>query len=835
MDGVPADGRGLLLPRSAALSALGPQRTFTPEATEAAFPLGGIGTGNVSLGARGELRDWEIFNSQGVGNHLPYAFFAIRAHAAGDAAVTRVLEARRRPPFSGGHGYFPGHVAGLPRLEHSELSVEYPFARVRFSDPGLPVEVRLEAFTPFIPLDADDSGIPAAVLRYVVRNVSDRPTDVSVVGSMPNPVGFSGYTLLFDLDLAGQPRNDEYRDGGVRGVSYTNPALLADDLLTGSFALLTRDAPGVTVKPNWLDGFWWDGITDMWADFSQDGRLEPPAPPPPLEGAFPVESRLRVGSVASQGRLEPGEELTFEFILAWHFPNRARAWLGHILDDTNADQRVRNHYATRFRDALDVAGYLVRELPRLEGRSRDFCRAFLDTTLPPFVLDAATQGITVLRSTTCFRLEDGTLLGWEGGFDQRGACEGSCTHVWNYAQTAAYLFPELERSMRAVEFLLETDADGRMSFRTNQVFGAPRWQMLPAADGQLGTVVRLYREWLLSGDDGFLARMWPAAQRAIGYALRAWDLDGDGLLEAERHNTYDIEFHGPDPLTNSMLLAALAAASRMARAMGDVAASEGYAQQLARSSAAMDRSLWNGEYYHQAIEDVNAHRYQFGDGCLADQLLGQSLAHLVGLGHLLPADHVRSAIAAVFRHDFRPSLVTHDNVQRTFALGDEAGLVLCSWPNGGRPRLPFVYADEVWSGVEYQVAAHLVYEGFVDAALTIVDAVRARHDGLRRNPWDEVEFGHHYARSMASWAVYVALCGFQCDLPAARIDFRPAMHETDFRAFWCSGAGWGIYRQQVDATTGERTWSIEVIEGSLDGIRVNGSDRISTPADAPRR
>ena len=275
--------------------------------------------------------------------------------------------------------------------------------------------------------------------------------------------------------------------------------------------------------------------------------------------------------------------------------------MGHILEDANAGQRVRNHYATRFRDALDVAGYLAAELPRLEGRSRAFSRAFLDTTLPPSVIDAATQGITVLRSTTCFRIEDGTLLGWEGGFDHRGACEGSCTHVWNYAQTVAYLFPELERSMRAVEFLLETDAEGRMSFRTNQVFGAPRWQMLPAADGQLGTIVRLYREWLLSGDDDFLRRMWPAAQRAIEYALREWDRDGDGLLEAERHNTYDIEFHGPDPLTNSMLLAALAAGEPDGTATWVMCQPPRATSDSWRGRRRpWTHALWNGEYYRQA-------------------------------------------------------------------------------------------------------------------------------------------------------------------------------------------------------------------------------------------
>jgi non-lysosomal glucosylceramidase len=560
----------------------------------------------------------------------------------------------------------------------------------------------------------------------------------------------------------------------------------------------------------------------MWDVFAATGQVGPSVDPPPLAGAFPVRSSLRVGSVASSRRLPAGAEHTFEFLLAWHFPNRPRAWQGHILEDTNRDQRVRNHYATRFRDATDVVRQVDDDLPRLESRSRAFARAFHASSVPREIIEAAIQGITVLRSTTCFRIEDGTLLGWEGGFDQRGACEGSCTHVWNYAQTVAYLFPELERTMRRVEFLLETDDAGRMSFRTNRVFGAPRWDMLPAADGQLGTIVRLCREWLLSGDDEFLRQMWPAAQRAIAYALAAWDRDGDGLLEAERHNTYDIEFHGPDPLTNSMLLAALAAAARMADGLGDTASAEGYRRQLARSSAAMDARLWDGEYYRQELVDVDAHRYQFGSGCLADQLLGQCLAHLSGLGHLLPEDHVRSAIEAVYRHDFRPSLSEHVNLQRTFALGDEAGLVLCTWPKGGRPRLPFVYSDEVWTGVEYQVATELLCEGLVDEAISIVQAVRARHDGYRRSPWDEVEFGHHYARSMASWGVFVAFTGFRCDLSAGRISFHPAKDADDFQTFWSCGAGWGTYHQWLDPSTRERRSAIEVIEGSLEGVTVNG-------------
>ena len=224
-------------------------------------------------------------------------------------------------------------------------------------------------------------------------------------------------------------------------------------------------------------------------------------------------------------------------------------------------------------DAWEVAERLHDELPALEASTRDFHDALFGSTLPAEVVDAVTSTLVVLRSTTCLLLEDGSPGGrfaaWEGSFDHAGSCEGTCTHVWNYAQTAAWLFPALERSARRTEFLDETLPDGRMRFRANSVFGNTPMEFHPAVDGQLGSVVRLYREWRFSGDDDFLREVWPGARRALEFAFTTWDSDGDFVLDSQQHNTYDIEFYGENMLANSIFFAALRAGARLAEHLGE--------------------------------------------------------------------------------------------------------------------------------------------------------------------------------------------------------------------------------------------------------------------------
>jgi uncharacterized protein (DUF608 family) len=534
------------------------------------------------------------------------------------------------------------------------------------------------------------------------------------------------------------------------------------------------------------------------------------------------------------------------FVLAWHFPNLTNYW---NRGTSVLGARLGNWYTSRHPDAWAVARDVVARLPQLEAQTREFQETLFSSSLPPAVLDAVSSQMSILRTATCLRTEDGAFHAFEGCNDGDGSCPMDCTHVWNYEQALAHLYPDLERSMRQTDFGTNTRPNGRMSFRTLlPVTSGELWEYKPAADGQMGCLLKLYREWLLSGDTDWLRGLWPAARRALEWAWEpgSWDADRDGVMEGEQHNTYDIEFFGPNTMVGSLYLGALKAMAVMAEAVGDDKTAGRCTAVLASGQAKLDAQLWNGRFYRQRVvvpsappdgiarEDWHPSpvrpgesepRYQYGSGCLSDQLLGQWFCHVVGLGYVLPEEHVRSALDAVFRHNWRSSLADHESCQRTYALNDEAGLLLCSWPEGGRPAYPFPYADEVWTGIEYQVAAHLIYEGRREDGLRIVEGLRARHDGVRRNPWDEFECGHHYARALASWSVLLALSGYAYSAPEGRLRFRPRTERaaartergTDgggvFRCFFSTGTAWGLYTRSTRGGTVSHT--LDVRRGTL--------------------
>ena len=796
-------------------------KVYPYEATECKFLLGGIGTGNVSVGTRGNYCDWEIFGQPGKGIHFPYTFFALWAKSKNTQPIVRILESRIQPPYTCSHGFISADLAGLPRFERSSFSAAYPFVNVALEDSKLPLSVELEAFTPFIPLNAKDSGIPGAVIRYKVKNNSGEALEATVASSVANAVGFNGYDL-FDNLLVKKPVKNQYLDQDqMKGLLYTSPELAEDDFTNGSIAVMTGE-DSVTVKEEWLSGAWWDGIHDFWDDFSEDGKLEFHSEFQGKESKFNDLSDLRIGSLGVRKTIPAHGEAVFEFILTWYFPNRPKYWGGHVCpENRNKKEIEHNYYAGFQKNAWDYGVYLYKNLESLEKASRSFTKALYESTLPDYVIEALANNITVLRSPTCFRISDGTFLSWEGSFPQHGSCEGNCTHVWNYAQTAAFLFPELEQSMRRTEFLLETDDIGRMAFRTLQVFGDKKWEMIPAVDGQMGTILRLYRDWKLGAGDALLKETWEKAALALDFAFTYWDSDKDCVLDDQQHNTYDIEFYGPNSLSNSLFLAALKAGKGMAAYLGDTAHAEKYAEAFRKGSEKMDSMLWGGDYYIQVIDDINAYKYQYGTGCLADQVFGQMLAHLNHLGYVLPEEHIKKAIHSVFQYNFKETMEDHVNVQRTYALNQEKGLVLCSWPQGGRPKLPFVYSDEVWSGIEYQVAVHLIFEGFVEEGLAVVKAVRERYNGYDWNPWNEVECGNHYVRSMASWSVLVALSGYQFDLVNNTIGFAPVIHQDDFRCFFSNAKNWGVYSQKRDPKSGKLETKVEILYGEADDLKVN--------------
>lgn len=795
-------------------------RSFDASASMAAFPLGGIGTGNVSLGARGDLRDWEIFNKPAKGSLLPNTFFAIRTQVGQQAPVGRVIEGPIQPPHHLSHGYHPALNAGLPRMKHARLYGEYPIAQIDFDEPSLPLSISLEAFTPLLPLNPEDSGIPCAIFTFTLTNTSPDAVSFTLVGSLANPVGGIQFDSFGNIgrNAQGQSINEFRVTETHRGLFMHAAGIEPGDLAFGSVSLVT-DHPETTVKPAWLRGAWYDYLREFWDDLLDDGLLNDLG-----YDTLPEDHKPDSGSLGLLGTLQPGESQSLRFILSWYFPNRTNSW------DVTSDKITQNHYATRFDDAWSVADYVMQHRERLTTTTHTFHDALFSSTLPPSVLDAISANIVPVRSNTCFWLADGRFFGWEGCFDDKGCCAGSCTHVWSYAQTAAYLFPSLERTMREIEFEVETEPDGYMSFRNFRAFNEQfmwAWgEQKPeaAVDGQMGSILRAYREWLLSGDTGWLRTIWPGIKRALDYASVHWDSDHDQVLDGRQHNTYDIEFYGPNPLCGIYYLAALRAVSEMAQVLDEPEIARRCQAAFETGSANLDALLWNGEYFVQRLENIDEHPYQHGAGCLADQLLGQLHARILGLGDLLPADHIRQAVKAVFDHNFRQGFHDHTNCQRTYVLNDESGLILCTWPQGGKPRFPFVYSDEVWTGIEYHVAAHLIFEGWLDEGLQIVEAARARHDGFRRNPWNEVECGHHYARSMSSWALLLSLSGFSANMSQQQISFNPALAASTepnrFRTFWSTGTAWGIYEQERAAEGEAWQASIKILGGETSGVRL---------------
>ena len=778
----------------------GPQRTFKGQSlSQIAFPLGGIGTGTVSLGGRGNLQDWEIFNRPAKGLNLPFTFFAVRVKN-NDGYLAKVLESRLLPPYTSSHGLPNSRVSGLPRLDSASFRGEYPFAYIEFSDRDLPLEIKLEAFNPLIPLDDFDSGLPIAIFYFTLKNRGYTALEGTLAFSMLNPVGYDGKVSLRNIygvnnrfaSCFGSNLNEFIEESSLRGIRMSSLKYKKEDPLYGSIAVATT-WKDITYTLRWLRSGWFDDLQDFWDQFRTEERLKEEKSPEPSP-----EGQTDVATLGLNFELLPGEEVKLPVFLAWFFPYLPEEITKYFrVEPLKEEIRLKTYYSTKFDDAWSVAKYTIENLKRLENQTRKFHDLLFSSTLPNYILDAISSQISTIRTNTCFRTEDGRFYGFEGCSDNEGCCPMNCTHVWNYEQTLAYLFPQLERTMREVEFLYNTDETGKMSFRTMLPLGTGRWGFKPAADGQMGSIMRLYREWKFSGDDEFLKRLWQNAKKALEFAWIEWDKDRDGVMEGEQHNTYDIEFYGPNTMTGLFYLGALKASSEMAEYLGEKEKSDEYLGLFQKGSKRIVEELFNGEYFIQRYDRSKGYRYQYGDGCLSDQLLGEWLSTTIGLGNLIPEEYTKKALKSIFNYNWKDNLSDHSNCQRTYALNDEKGLILCTWPRGNRERFPFPYSDEVWTGFEYQVASHLIYEGFIKEGLTIVRALRERFDGLRRNPWDEPECGHHYARAMASWALLLALSGYEYDGRNFAISFKPRLALSNFRCFFSTDSGWGIFTQKI--------------------------------------
>jgi uncharacterized protein (DUF608 family) len=787
------------------------------------FPLGGIAAGSIGLGGRGQLRDWEIFNRPNIGFRPPYAFPSIWARAGAGKPVARVLESRILPPYDGSSGLGSDDAPGLSRLESATFTGQYPLAHIRFQDHSLPVKVELNAFSPFIPHDADDSGLPVAILDYRVTNPRAVLAKVGIAFSIENTVQASDRRAN-GSNHASDTRLNEYRSNeGLAGLYMTNTGLPAEDPMAGSFVLAATSEPGVAISHwlGWPQGRWWNSPLLFWDQFSMAGTMG--TQPEPHNG---------VGVLCLNKTIAPGQSASFRFLLGWHFPNRTPEWCGWDAPPGEGKTVIGNYYATRFRNAWEAVAYTAKNLESLEARTKAFVTAFGNSTLPATVKEAASANLSTLATTTCFRTADGEFHGFEGSNDTEGCCFGNCLHVWNYETVTPFLFPSFAKSLRKSAFGYSMDEAGAMHFRQLLPAGKAR-SGFAAADGQMGQIIHAWLDWKLSGDDKWLRNLWPRLKKALEFAWvpGGWDGNRDGVFEGVQHNTYDVEFYGPNPLCGIYYLGALRAGEEMAEAVGENSSVGEYRRLFENGRKWIDGNLFNGEYYVQKIrgfrkdeiapnlrgdmgsENTEAPEYQVGGGCLADQLIGQYLADVGNLGPLVSPENIRKTLRSIYKYNYKPTLVDHENVERTYVLNDEAAVLVCDYGKAERPHIPFPYYAEAWTGQEYLVAALMMNWGMVEEGLECVGNIRSRYDGEKRNPWDEPECGHHYARAMSSWAPLVALSGVTYDGASASVIAVPRIPHENFKCFWATGTGWGTfaYRKGVSSTR----FTLNVLAGTL--------------------
>ena len=788
-----------------------------------ALPLGGIGTGTVSLGGRGELRDWEIMNRPAkgfntTGNEMDAPFFSIYTSTPGDEPVTKALMG---PLYEWEYQHMEGRAVamhGVPRFEKATFDAAYPFGRVHLTDSKMPVDVTLKAFNPLVPSQPTVSGIPIAVLYYEVRNKTDKNVIVSVCGTMRNFIGMDGSKRAKNwkgeyVPFGAKSNKNEYLTYKyLKGIYMRSDSVDKKDPAWGTIALSTSFEDTVTYRTGSVPDDWSNSIRDFWDDFSKDGEL--------TQREFPFSDQP-MASLAIKDTIAPGKTRTFRFFLTWYFPNR-KDWQGN--------ETVGNYYTNNYYNAWDVAKYIAPALPELEKQSALFVNTLKNSSLPVPVVEAALFNLSTLRSQTVFRIADGKMFGWEGCMDDVGSCWGSCTHVWNYEQATPFLFGELARSMREVEFGHATDTTGLMSFRVGLPLKNAQSMKIAAADGQMGTIMRFYRDWQLSGDIDLLKKQWPKVRSALSFAWipGGWDADIDGVMEGIQHNTMDVEYYGPNPQMELWYLGALKAASEMADAMNDTSFAEKTRKLFAEGSAWTDANLFNGEYYEQKIivPEKNAGNrgsftagmgsaegkqpdYQLGRGCLVDQLAGQYMAHICGLGYLVKKENVVKTLQSILKYNHIENVNNHFNNMRSYALGNESGLLMASWPNG-KPDVPFPYFNEIMTGFEYTAAAGMFYEGLYDDGLKTITDIRTRYDGLKRNPFNEAECGNHYARAMASWASVIALTKFHYSGVTKTMQIK----SENGSYFWSNGYAWG--RCDVTGEGATRDVTVLVFNGKLE-------------------
>ncbi len=796
-----------------------------------AFPVGGLGAGMFCMEGTGAISHVSVRNKPEIFNE-PGMFAAIAVKGINNGV--KLLEGpvpdwKKFGQRDAGNGS-GGATTGLPHFHHASFTPKFPFGYLDISDDDIPLAVKVTGWSPFIPTEDDNSGLPVGAMEYHFTNT----------GKLSIEAVFSFNAKNFLKIEKGKNSIQPLDNGFILSEAGTT-----EKPYPANFAVFTDDA--AIVDYCWFRGGWWDPLTMAWNTVKSAKA----------KAVAPVDKDAPGASLFVPFTFAAGKEKTIRVMMAWYCPDSEQthgemgkrkencdpasgccnspADIGLDKYDKDFDGKFyKPWYSSRFKSIEEVVAYWKQQYVLLRKNSLLFTNAFYASTLPPEVIEVVAANLTILKSPTMMRQYDGRLWNFEGCGDDWGCCHGSCTHVWNYAQAVPHLFPALERSLRNTEFCENQDEKGHQNFRAVLPIKPASHDFHSAADGQLGGIIKVYREWRVSGDSNWLKKIFPMVQKSMDYCIATWDPRYVGVIEEPHHNTYDIEFWGPDGMHTSFYIGALQAIIAMGKYLGkDVST---YQQLHTRAKKMIETVLYDGEYFIQQIKvdgltaknpateksfggeyskeakdllEKEGPKYQYGKGCLSDGILGAWIGRMCGLEDTIDTTKITSHLKAVYKYNLKENLSEHANPQRpSYAMGNEGGLLLCTWPKGGKLSLPFVYSDEVWTGIEHQVASHLILMGHVNEGLEILRVSRNRYDGRIRNPFNEYECGHWYARALSSYGYLQALTGVWYDAVDKTLFIDSKV--GDFTSFISTETGFGT----VTLKAGKP--SVNVVYGNID-------------------
>lgn len=764
------------------------------------MPAGGLHSGTVYLGGDGRLWLWGIYNDEREGIDPKTVLWndgtkEVKVRNRDGASYVEPAIADNKRVLEQGFAIqlkYNGKtiIKELKEEDWEEVSFEatYPVATIKYTDKDLPFEVVMKAGALFIPLDADNSALPATVFSISLKNNGSERITASVCGWFEN----------------GANKITAKQEDGTR----QNSAVIKENYSAVFSGFNAKKTEATQQK---------DAGTTCIIYIGTNGQVNTNAQPWPVDDAtFTTKneeaaengpSEKLVGSISTTQTIEAGKTIEVNYALTWHFDHPFSKRLAKL-----SETKGSYYYGKRFKDASEVAAYIAQNFKQLHLQTLLWQQTFYDSTLPHWFLERTFLNIGTLATANTYRFANDRFWGWEGV----NACEGTCTHVWQYAQSMGRIFPSLERDARQrTDLGIAMQPDGGIIFRAE-------YESRPAIDGQAGTILRLYREHQMSADHSFLKANWAQIKKATQFML-AQDKNGDGMTDTPMENTLDAVWEGEIAWIVGLCIAAAKAAQMMAEEVRDTAFAKTCKDYVEKGSRNMAEKLFNGEYFIHRPDPVQG-RKKLGsyNTCHIDQVYGQSWAFQVGLGRLWDKEKTLSALRALWKYNFAPDvgpyIKTHTG-GRPYAVAGEAGMVMNTNPHnepkpyGNNVTWQLGYFHECMSGFEHQVASHMMAEGMIDEALVLTRAIHDRYHAAKRNPFNEIECSDHYARAMASYGTFVTACGFEYHGPKGYVRFAPQWNQENFKAPFTAAEGWGSYAQQK--RNDKQVHSFQVKYGSL--------------------